>query len=72
MKATIVYHRVDADGIFSCLLVKQYLLANYQDIKLNLIGWNYGDPIPKIPEHDLIFLGDISFQPDLMKTLDRE
>lgn len=70
-KAVIVYHRVDYDGLFSCLIAKKRLEEDTEIGEIKLIGHNYSDPIPNLESEDAdyIILVDISFPPDYMKTL---
>lgn len=64
MKTTVIYHRADFDGIFCREIAKKFLPG------AELIGWDYGDPVPKIhgPEPCdpvLLYMLDISI-PELM------
>lgn len=66
MKTTIIYHRVDYDGIFSACIAKYYLeCIGGESI---LIGWNYGDPIPQITTNKVIMV-DLMFPPEVMMEL---
>lgn len=42
MKTIIIYHRADFDGIFCREIAKKFLPG------AELIGWDYGDPVPEI------------------------
>lgn len=66
MKTTIIYHRVDYDGIFSACIVKYYLECRGE--KPVLLGWNYGDPIPTVTTGSVIMV-DIMFPPEVMLQL---
>ena len=60
MRSSIcVYHSRDLDGWMSAAIMKHELP------EVELIGWDYGDPIPKLNAHD-VYLVDISFPPDVM------
>lgn len=55
MKKYVIYHKADFDGIF-CREIAQKRFGNAADY----IGWDYGDPIPAIPEGSELFMLDIS------------
>ena len=66
----LVYHRVDFDGIFSCLIAKKALedLEN----KVEIFGYNYGDDLPGpdyVSAFDVLVMVDVSFPPEVMKDL---
>lgn len=75
MKAIIVYHRADFDGIGSMLVAHQALSMEDPDIDtIDLKGWNYGDEVPNVTtelgaEYDIIIMVDISFPPEAMMEL---
>lgn len=66
MKALVVYHKVDLDGVCSAAVVK--IKIEEEGGKVTLYGWTYGDPVEPVIEmakdFDKIFLVDISF-PDM-------
>jgi oligoribonuclease NrnB/cAMP/cGMP phosphodiesterase (DHH superfamily) len=60
----IVYHNKDLDGFVSGALA----LGHYKTYeKVNMVGWNYGDPIPELKGR--IVMTDISFPPEDMLRL---
>ena len=68
----VIYHRVDYDGILSCLTVKKYY--EEKGIPSTLMGWNYGDDpidVGKIIKNDYqnIVMTDISLPPEQMLKL---
>lgn len=65
MKTTIVYHNADLDGFCSGAIAKKSCLD--KGIEFEMVGWNYGDPIPKIEGQAILV--DISFPPDVMDGL---
>lgn len=76
MKALVIYHSSDFDGVMSCLICRKYLLNQAQHnlkIDIDLFGWNYGDIIPDIntliTKYDQIYSVDISFPKDVMIEL---
>lgn len=74
MKAIIIYHKVDYDGVGSMLVAHSALSQNPEIEEINLFGWNYGDKVPDLtyeiaPDHDLIVMVDISFPPEAMLEL---
>lgn len=50
-----IYHNRDFDGFCSAAIVKR----KYPDAKF--IGWDYGMPLPELPEGEEIIMVDISF-----------
>lgn len=55
MHTTVIYHRADFDGIFCREIAKKFLPEGTQ-----LLGWDYGDPVPAIPEGEQLYMLDIS------------
>lgn len=59
-KIIVIYHRSDYDGVF-CREIANKFLPDAE-----FIGWDYGDPTPKIPDGiDALYILDLSV-PDLM------
>ncbi len=59
MKINVIYHRADFDGIFCREIAKKFLPD------ANLIGWDYGDPVPTpdvVSEVDPLYMLDISVE----------
>lgn len=55
MSTKVIYHRADFDGIFCREIAKKFLPS------AELIGWDYGDPIPDgITDDDELYMLDIS------------
>lgn len=69
METTILYHRVDYDGIFSACITKYFLECNGEE-NPNMVGWNYGDPIPTINTHRVIMV-DLMLPPENMLELNK-
>ena len=70
MKATLVYHRVDTDGVLSAMIMKSKLLEVLQFDEIELIGYNYGDPYPVFSVNsELVCMVDISFPSEMMISL---
>ena len=72
-KAVIVYHRVDYDGLFSCLIAKKRLEEDTEIGEIKLIGHNYSDPIPNLESEDADYIiynstieGELSSVDDLL------
>lgn len=59
MKTTVIYHKSDFDGIF-CREIAHKFLPDAE-----LIGWEYGEPTPIVPEGAQLYILDLSV-PDLM------
>lgn len=60
MTETVIYHKSDFDGIFCREIARKFLPH------ADLIGWEYGDPTPKVPDHSPLYILDLSV-PDLMQ-----
>lgn len=58
-----IHHNKDLDGFTSGAIVKR----KFPDCKL--IGWDYGNPIPEMPDNEDIVLIDISFPMEDMAEL---
>ena len=78
MKTACVYHSVDLDGWMSAAIVRlahrtenarNGVDPRFLDSDLDLIGYNYGDPIPDLSGYEKVILVDISFPPDRMIEL---
>lgn len=55
-KIICIYHRADFDGIFCREIARRFLTA----YAVEYIGWDYGDPVPEIPQTATIYMLDIS------------
>ena len=49
----VLYHSADFDGIFSREIARHFMPH------AELIGWNYGDPVPALPPESLVYMIDI-------------
>lgn len=57
MKTTVIYHSADFDGIF-CREIARKFVPDAQ-----LIGWDYGDTVPEMPDDlDMLYMLDISIE----------
>lgn len=56
MKTTVIYHSADFDGIFCREIAKFFL----RDCDVEYVGWDYGDPVPKVPEENKLLILDLS------------
>lgn len=73
-KITIIYHRVDYDGLFSALICKHFFDINYpSEVSINTLGFTYGDTLPDLQllkeNSDKVIMVDISFPVDYMLKL---
>lgn len=50
----VIYHSADYDGLFCREIARQFMPD------ATLVGWNYGDPLPAIPEGVQLYMLDIS------------
>lgn len=53
-KTKVIYHKADFDGIFCREIARKFLP------EAELIGWDYGDPIPQVHLTDQLYMLDIS------------
>lgn len=51
-----IYHHSDLDGLTSAAIMK----LKYPDIKL--IGYDYGEPFPEIPDGEEVMMADVCFE----------
>lgn len=54
MRTIVIYHKADFDGIFCREIARKFL------VEPELIGWDYGDPLPDVTEAGTIYMLDIS------------
>lgn len=54
MSTTVIFHKSDYDGIFCREIARKFLPD------ANLIGWEYGEPVPVVPAADKLYMLDIS------------
>lgn len=59
MKTIVIYHRSDFDGIFCREIARKFLP------EAELIGLEYGDPLPSVSDEDRLYILDFSV-PELM------
>lgn len=75
IKALIVYHRVDFDGVFSCCLAERFLDETPGCLEYEILGYTYGDEIPNFKYYiesegiNYIIISDVSFSTDIMLYL---
>lgn len=55
MKTIVIYHSADFDGLFSREIARKHFGENAE-----YIGWDYGNPVPAIPEGAKLYMIDIS------------
>lgn len=54
----IIYHRADYDGQMSAAICWHWLIDGRGEV--DLLGWDYGDPLPDISDRSVVFMVDIS------------
>jgi oligoribonuclease NrnB/cAMP/cGMP phosphodiesterase (DHH superfamily) len=59
----VVYHRADFDGHLSGAICEHFLSDRGEVV---MHGWDYGDPVPEIPEKDCLYIVDLAI-PELMQ-----
>jgi hypothetical protein len=50
----VIYHRADYDGLF-CRAMAERVLPDAE-----FLGWDYGDPVPHVPDSRELFILDLS------------
>ena len=60
MKNLVIYHRADFDGKFCYRILKQKF--DQTPVKIDYLGWDYGDPVPNIKPYTTIVMADISIK----------
>lgn len=58
MQTIIIHHSADFDGIFCREIARRALGDN-----ATYIGWDYGDPVPEVPDDAVLYMLDISIEP---------
>jgi hypothetical protein len=53
-KTVVIYHRADFDGLFCREIAKKFMP------EAELIGWDYGDPVPSVPPVCTLYILDLS------------
>ncbi len=65
-----IYHSRDLDGWMSAAIVMLWYERAYGDLDgLELIGWDYGDPLPELMPDRPVIMVDISFELGVMKDI---
>lgn len=70
----IFYHRVDWDGVGSAALVCWFIEHTFpKDVRVQLIGVNHGEPMPKVSfeESSITFVVDFCFSLEQMRELSK-
>lgn len=58
MSTYVIYHRADFDGLMSAAVCHRFMPHAV------LVGWDYGDPVPEIPEScEHLYIVDLSIEP---------
>lgn len=70
MKTYVIYHSADLDGFCSGAITKKFLLEHQiPEEDIVMIGWNYGQPTPEIPDGRKLYMTDISLGKDFMSDV---
>jgi len=68
-----IYHSRDLDGWMSAAIVMRWYEEKYGDLDgLQLIGWDYGDPLPKLAPDIPVIMVDVSFPMAEMERIAQE
>lgn len=59
MKAAIIYHKADLDGVFSAAITKHSV--GIMGVEAVLFPYNYNEDIPSMEGFDMVYLLDMSF-----------
>ena len=65
----VIYHSRDLDGQMSAAIVLKHAKENKYHTTIDFIGWDYGDPIPKLEKGRRIVMCDIAFPIEEMYKL---
>jgi oligoribonuclease NrnB/cAMP/cGMP phosphodiesterase (DHH superfamily) len=57
MKTLCIYHKADLDGMTCAAIIDYWAFSN--DIEIEFIGWDYGDPTPNFEEYQKVIVCDI-------------
>ena len=70
-KISIIYHRIDFDGICSLAILQKFLVDGFSkiDTQVDTIGYNHGDAVPELDDYAFVYMADIALPPQLMKRL---
>ena len=74
-KNVCIYHSIDLDGWISAAIVKHWFeqekerLNGREEVTMDFIGYNYGQPIPDLSEYNRVIMCDISFPVEEMDNL---
>jgi oligoribonuclease NrnB/cAMP/cGMP phosphodiesterase (DHH superfamily) len=71
MSAAIVKHwfvNQHPEGQINNHLINEEVF-NYEDVNIDFIGYNYGQPIPDLSEYDKVIVCDISFPANIMLNM---
>lgn len=67
MKAAIIYHKADLDGVFSAAITKNFV--RMMGVEAFLFPYNYNEDIPSMEGFDLVYLLDMSFNDETERIL---
>ena len=67
MKAAIIYHKADLDGVFSAAITKNFV--RMMGVEVFLFPYNYNEDIPSMEGFDLVYLLDMSFNDETERIL---
>ena len=70
-RISIVYHRIDFDGICSYAVIKRYLetVNTAADVVVTPVPYTHGDPVPALGNPDLVYVADICLPHEMMFDL---
>lgn len=57
MNTIVIYHRADMDGL-CCAAIAHHFLGD----EITLIGWDYGDPVPVVPDDCDLYMLDLCIE----------
>lgn len=55
-RVVVIHHSADFDGLFCREIARKFLPT------AELVGWDYGDPVPEVPDHAVLYMLDISVE----------
>lgn len=66
-KPLVIYHGIDADGMCSAWIIRQWFRKH--NIECDFFPTNYGEPLPKFLNYSEIYIADFSYPRDVTKKI---
>lgn len=72
MKISIIYHRIDSDGLCSYAVLYNALRERFPRMPITGIGYNHGDEMPDLSGYTTVYMADVSLPSSEMLRLHSE